>query len=267
MISETAKLKLEDKIELLANEHCASISDKKSLRDLVVINVYNYYGELYSDFKDKYGLEVVRVVDTCLANFEPAKGKFVYYLKSSMKHMLKFDPESALRYKRVRGEDADSSDSDENPGTNKTHLELIELPFSAYLITDEDGNESSFLDTLADNGRSFTEIANSEKDVRGILRLMDREYLMQQKRQQNYLKIGLTSIVFDAFGGDCFKYGIEDYKFFSNEINNLCKRLGRPLKDKEIAKLTGMTEGNYSRAMKAFREKLLRNAEFVELAA
>ena len=199
---------------------------------------FNTVGAIFRTPVEECGYEFAVAFDRCLANYVPAKGEFLPYLLNGVRYRVQ--------------------------SRHNEEAQRPEWSVSAYSIDDEGNLEA--LERLAYSSGDRDVLLGADnnpenwylrRESRGeILRALDRHYAALRKNAKAVPAAFLTSAAFPLFGGEAGKKRLSAYSFFDEKVFDLCAEKGGSLSQRELSKVLGMAEGNFSRSLSRFVEEL-----------
>lgn len=236
---------------------------------------------------EEYGIEIFETCVYVLKSYSPEEGDFIHYFNSAIvktlkrnqgkinydrSHQVKTISENRIRtiFKYVR-------DAERYPGSGEisidriielaredgialTELEILDYRSAEKSIDEQigDGPDSiAFGETIRDSRfdpeRILIELYEGQ-GLEKLVRVLDKEFLKAQKRQQGYLSQALTARLSVVIGqiieaNQEARFLFEDTSWFDRETFNTYLKTGEPALQKDIAARNGITKEGLSTAI------------------
>ena len=250
--------------------------------------LYCYLLSINEEKYIEFGAEILTTATNCIKNYAPENGDFLNYFNSAMKkeyrrafakkqidemrHGIHVSEEveanirKIVRYMKSKGitqvSDRRIHDIAENLGIPEGKVrEYITVNLNATAISDEtvndDGEESSLFDTLADDGEDIHKTHEESENYKELLLKIEDVYRSCQDRQKPIISEIMTAKVCETI---CeMKISTEGISFIDKEIIVRYIKTGITPTQRDIAKKYQKEEASISRTVSKFEEKLKQN--------
>lgn len=257
--------------------------EERKFMSLVVEHLYSINQGLYSN----YGLEIVKVIKSCLKSYNLADGKFLHYFNVSLKKTIfkakaKQETEKLrrginigthneilirkiLKLAKSNGKDVSDIGFLKNAasflGVDIEEIAQVLQSNKNAIVSNsvkslQDGQKVDFFDMLS-TGEDVQKSFESDEKMKEILLAMDTVYQTLQERIKNKVRDILTTDILLAEIADSLDNEfIKALSFINLMFLKLYNQENKIYTYKEIAKMHNVVEQDISRARKSFYDKL-----------
>ena len=263
----------------------------ENLYQLIMLRERTKNGEPY----EEYGLELVELARKCIENYDPASEPFLHYFNSALKkefshelgrrlinemsggfHYTEELKRNLRKYKKLTQSMDIDLKSPEFAGIVSNALGISiekaeEIQMAAYQIPEPlsgsgDDNDDNYGENTEPSKESrekkvelATDILESESlDER--IALIENAFVGLRPQARPVISMIISANLFKLLGDDSCLERVKTRSFFNTDIFEESVRLGRPMSQKEIAKLLGRSEQSISRTWNEFARKMQENA-------